>query len=241
MKIMFIDESTKQENRNNKYFFIQLGIMINKESILPLEEDLRKIKDKYQMTNFKSLRKNKKEEKIECTSEICKTLLNHNASVLSTVLGAVALKDINNISDSYFGAITFLIERFFMNLKNESRTGLIIHDSLERSLELNLRKKVHQYVLEEELLLHGKSKGRYKDRIYPAILFSDDAYSEILQVSDLISLSLHSAIFKCLKSGEGLVVENLPKYNGFLKLYWPLFIKDPRNAKAEGWGVKIWW
>src|SRR3989338_7250132 len=119
MKFLFIDESSKQQNKN-KYFFALTGLMIGKDKLINLENELRALKIKYGMKNLKALRGAMlKDEKLSCTSKIIEILKKNQVQILSSVLGRVALKDTENINNSYFGALTFLIERFFLHLRRE--------------------------------------------------------------------------------------------------------------------------
>lgn len=78
-------------------------------------------------------------------------------------------------------------------------------------------------------------------RIFPSLLFSNDEYSNILQIVDLIGVSLNSALFNQLNKNPTINVNNLPNYNKYLEIYWPLFEFNPRNGSVNGWGLKIWY
>ena len=110
----------------------------------------------------------------------------------------------------------------------------MIFDSLGREIEGKLREYYYSYVI----------RRNFRHTIYPSITFSNDEHSEILQASDLIALSLNSAIFRKVErnnmSLHGLNVETLPSENQYLEIYWPLFEKNIVNNNVEGWGVKIW-
>lgn len=242
MNFMFIDESERQR-RKNKYFFALCGAIVSGEDIFTLEEKIRKLKEIYNLDNLKDLKSSKnleKQEKLKISKEILGLLKENKVIILSTILGKVALCSINNIEERYFDALSFMIERFFLRLNKENKRGILIHDSVEKKLEKKLRKKLHKFVMSEELLMMGKSRGKFKTRIYPSILFSDDDHSEILQVTDLIATSLNGAAWKCLEETSTLATEKLPEYNDYLKIYWSLFDKSP-GGKVDGWGVKIWW
>lgn len=243
MKIMFIDESKKQEGKSNKYFFILTGLLIDEEKLFDLEQELRTLKENYSLLNLKELRGNKlKINKIKCSEEISKILQDYNVQIISIILGRITLKKTTKIEDNYFNAITFLIERFFLHLKKENKLGFIIHDSVPRDVEKNLRCNIYSYILKEEIIMYKSNRhlGLFKKRIYPSILFSNDEHSEILQTSDLISASLNSAVFKTLNSSNRLEINNLNKHNSFLNIYWPLFVRDGKGD-VSGWGIKSWW
>lgn len=194
---------------------------------------------KYELENLKNLRKIPKEAKEDILEEIYMILSQHNVSIISTIIGDYTL---NRIYDSYkgyqadarirFQALKFLIERFNIHLNRREKDGIIIFDSLNYKIERNLRSLSYDFI----------SRG-FKKRIYPAVLFSNDEHSEILQTSDSVALALNSAIFRSLGKEEMLLskvnVEKLPYENPYLKKYWPLFEKDS-YGRVKGWGVKVW-
>lgn len=241
MKFIFIDESEKQRKKN-RYFFILCGLIIDERGIFGIEEIVRNLKENYNLKNLKDLksRKIEKQNKLKISENISNLLKENRSVILSTILGSITLQEIKNVENSYFNALTFMIERFFLRLKKEDGKGMIIHDSIEKNVEGSLRKKLYKFITSEELLMGTKSMGRFISRIYPSILFSNDEYSEILQVTDLIATSLNSAVWNCLEKTSKLSTEQLPEYNIYLKIYWPLFDRNPRG-KVDGWGIKVWW
>lgn len=238
MKFLFIDES-KRHNGLDKSFFILVGIMVNKENLFLLEEELRDFKKRSNFNNLKSLRENLPEKKkLELTEEIALILKRHNSKVISAVLGKQSLKSKRKIEEGYYDAIRFIIERFFIHLQKENRYGFIIHDSIEGIK--SFQKQVNNFILNEVQIIYNKERGRYKEKIYPCLFFSREEYCEILQVSDLIAVALNSALFKSLQTTECIEInENLPKFNPFLEKYWPLFVRDPQG-NVRGWGIKLW-
>ena len=235
MKFLFLDESKKQGK-----IFNLVGLMINKDNLLKLEKSLEELKKKHKLSNLKDL-KGPIRNKLGCTKEIVAILIENDVKIISSILGPIALKNKAKIDDNYFEAITFLIERFFINLKRENKHGFIIHDSIGKSIENDLTKQVYNYIKKEEMKLVSKNLGFFRDRIYPSLLFSKDDYSNILQVADLVSTSLHSAVYYMTQLSDLRVdEEKLKEYNPFLELYWPLFMKDSSN-QVSGWGIKVWW
>ncbi len=117
---------------------------------------------------------------------------------MSVILGNIALKHTPTV-DSYFDALTFLIERFFINLKEDDTIGIIVFDSVNKTIEGSVKKKFTEFVSKEELVMFGRKKGYYRDKIYPSLFFSNDEYSTILQSTDLIATSLNSAVWNCIQ------------------------------------------
>lgn len=254
MKLLFIDESEKARDRSlsekirDEKFFVLCGLIINADSIICIENEVKELKDKYGLTNLKDLRSMNKNDKRK--SEILEgisTILDESKSrILSTILGSDALRDYKKAIDNHFGAFTFMCERFhFVLLKNKEKG--IIHDSLG-SLEKDLRDKIHDFITTEPhryISYNGiEDLGRYRDDIYPSILFTEDEYSEIIQIADLISNSLRNATKKFLQEKKSLPnkddIEQLYNYNYILKRYWSFFDKS-REGKVNGWGIKVWY
>jgi len=243
MKILFIDESRKEKSRNEKYFFIQAGLMIDKEKIIDVEQAIEELKKSYTLETLKQIRKNyEKEKKIKFTRELFKILQKNKSKILSSVLGNIALRHTEKIENSYFGGLTFLIERYFINLDKENKVGLIIYDRINKTVHYRLRKKIYEFISTEKFRCRSRVQP-FIDRIYPSILFNDSRFCNILQAVDLIALSLHSAIAKNFDiSSQKLRFDpnELQKCNLYLQEYWPLFVKDPKG-NVNGWGIKVWW
>lgn len=241
MDFIFIDESKKQDSKYNKELFALTGLVVNNANLINLENELREFKNKYDILHLKELRAQRsKEEKLNRTNEIVQILRNNDVKIISALLGKETLKSKKKIEDSYFDTLTFIIERFFLHLKKERRTGLIIHDSVPKDLEKDIQSKIYMHILQSEVIMYGSSKGFLKDRIHSAILFSNDGHCELLQVSDLISAALNHAAITCLRSNKYIAVSSLYEYNEFLKVYWPLFVTSS-NGEISGWGIKLWW
>lgn len=238
MKILFIDESDKQKDKNNKYFFVLNGLMVDKESLLKIESDIRNLKKNNKINNFKELR-SKGKDRLSLTKEIYEILNKNSVKIISAVLGPRTMRDSSKKSDDYMAALGFIIERFYINLDNEKKVGLVIHDSVDKDLENQIREKFYEVIIDGEFIMRGEAKGLFRNKIYPSIFFSKDEHSEILQTSDLIAVALNSSIFKSLEKAA-FDTDKLSEHNEFLKIYWPLFIKNPRGG-VSGWGIKVWW
>lgn len=243
MKLLFIDETDKQKSKNKKYYFVLCGLVVNGDSLISLTKELNNICESYKLKSLKDTRKRnlKTDIKIEITKRIHEVLKEVKAEARSAFLGNITLEGIRKVNDIYFGALTFLVERYFLSLKASEETGVIIFDSVDKKLENHLRKKFFNYISNEKLVwaMSGRVEGAYKDRIYPSLLFSNDEHSIILQATDLIATCLNSAIWKDFQKGEGIDIENLYKKNEYLKIYWPLFAKSSAG-KVNGWGIKVW-
>ena len=242
MKLLFIDETDKQRGRNKKYFFVLCGLIVNGGSLISLTKNLSSICESYKIKSLKDARKSnlRKDKKIEITKRIYEALREAKAEARSAFIGNITLGNVKKINDVYFGALTFLVERYFLSLKTSEETGVIIFDSVDKKLENQLRKKFFDYISREKLIwaVSRRVEGDYKDRIYPSLLFSNDEHSLILQATDLIANCLNSAIWRDFQKGA-IDIENLYQKNEYLQIYWPLFVKNPAG-KISGWGIKIW-
>lgn len=237
---MCIDETGRRE-RNSQFFFCLCGIIVDKSNLISLNNDILDFKGIYGIENLKDLRTTDQTRKLSSTNELFNLLHSSEVDIVCTIIGNVTLKDIYN---TYIGinqevmarynALIFLIERFYFHLNRRNKKGLIIFDSLERKMENELRKKCYYFI-----------HKHFKHVIYPSILFCEDEYSEILQIADLIGLSLNNAIYRSIDCESehplrNLNVEDLPTKNQYLETYWPLFEKNPNTGRVEGWGVKVW-
>lgn len=243
MKLLFIDESKRQQNRNNKLFFIQVGVMVDKDSLLTIEKGIEVIKQEYNLNGLKGLRgRIPRETKLEVTQKLCTLLSENNVKILSSVLGNVAMRSYRRIEDSYCDAISFIVERFFINLNQEGKTGLMIHDQIDGDVERNLKREMHKVISTENFRCRSRDIP-YINRIYPSMVFSNEDHSNLLQVTDLIATSLQSAIWQTRNEDETEISFNpnqLYELNEYLNAYWPLFVKDGRD-NVNGYGIKVWW
>jgi len=241
MQILFADETDKQEGAEKRLFFCISSLAVEKEKLLTLSKNLEEIKTKHNLSNLKNSRKTALSEskRLEITKEIFQTLYDNDVKARAIVIGSFTLSRPISPEDLYFGALDFLVERWYMTLKKKNKIGFVIFDTVDRKLENSLRKKFYNYISEGECKYITKSYGFYRECIYPTLLFSDDNHSLLLQAADLIGTSLNSAIVNTLKKITYIDIQNLPEENKFLKIYWPLFMRSP-SGKISGWGIKIW-
>ncbi len=242
MKIFFIDETDRQRSgQRGRAYFVLCGLIIEIDKIIKAGSELEKILVQHHIDSLKAARKNRlnKSDKIKITEDIFAILKRCGVEVRAVYLGELTMSLERKISDTYFGALDFLIERFFLSLKKDKEGGLVIMDSLNSKTEAELRRKFFKHIQNEgqTWVMSGK-KDPYKNRIYPWLLFSDDDTNIFLQATDLIASSLNSSIWNSI-SNDVFSVEELPQKNEFLKIYWPLFAKS-LAGKVNGWGVKIW-
>ena len=123
--------------------------------------------------------------------------------------------------------LSFIIERFIFHNNRRNEEGMVIFDSLDKNIENEMN---------NSFFLENKDKSN----IFHSILFSKDEYTNILQMSDLIGVGLNSAIYKSLNKYGYVNIDELPNFNPYLKIYWPLFEKNTNNNSVEGWGIKVW-
>jgi len=245
-KILFLDESEILKSKNNWNYFMISGLIIDYTGIINLEKFLIEILKKESFNSLKDLRNKKeltKEKRLGITKQICDFLKHISSKIIVAILGDYSLKEFRKTKNNqnimkYFECLCFILERFFLELKNSNSYGLIIFDSFSRKYEINLQEKVYKFILENEFSWYGmKSEGKYINYIYPTIIFTSDKNCKILEISDLIS----GAINEALKNSniENLDIESLNQKGNYLKYYWDLFRKSP-EGKVNGWGIKIW-
>jgi len=163
-------------------------------------------------------------------------------NIISCILGDIALREIENVESTYFEALRFLIERFYIHLEKEDEYGMILSDELsQRDIEKKLRSECYNFINTSIHYMYGTPKDYYKARIYPSVFFTTDDVSILLQVSDLVATSLSNAFWNSLQKEElSFSIEKLPDNNEYLKIYWPLFVKSA-EGKVSGYGIKVWW
>lgn len=104
-----------------------------------------------------------------------------------------------------------------------------------------IQDEFYKIIATGKVTFHITEAGKYREKIYPEIAIADDKHSHILQVTDLIAVSLNHAFREKFKAnGQSFDLEKLPENNKYLSAYWPLFKKDPQG-KVAGWGIKVWW
>jgi len=241
MEFIFIDES-EYNKKEKKEWFILCGVMINAENVLETEELIRELKDKHKINSLKELRIGKKfdsGEKLKITLEIVDILEKYNVCVTSIIFG-----DLNKeYYQNYFSALTFIMERFYLKVRRNNEKGMIICDSIDKSLAVKVSDVTREYLINNEVSIRGKSKGKIRNKIYPSILFLKDEHSELLQITDLICSSLQFSLWGFSKKNPTLSIKNnedsLLEFSQYLKAYWKLFETDI-NQKVSGWGIKTW-
>ena len=235
MKIMFVDETSK--TRDNKCFLCLCGVIVDASNVTKLERELQKFKKENNFSNFKDFRNpNNMEFKLKLTQEINKILQKNEVCIISSVLledslNTIKLNNRNNFEAlQRFNDLYFILERFSFHLNRRSKTGMIIFDSLDKTIEKNMGK----------LFFEEISKSKKFKNIFSSLLFSKDEYSNILQISDLIGVSLNSALYKSMKKYKRIRVDELPLFNHYLNIYWNLFEINKNTNSVEGWGLKVW-
>ena len=243
IKIMFIDESIKQKGTGNTAFFVLCGLVVDTADLIDLEHNIIDIRKKYNLDNLKGLRKSDKETKISVSKDITDLYKNCNGRIISSCIGSRSLRDIEGSVIRYEKVLFFLIERFYLYLKANDDNGIVIFDTIDKETEKKVRKWFFKYISKEKVYTYGTVKGNLADRIYPSLFFADDNFSNILQTTDLIALSLNAGIWHAIKkskeSGGTWTIDDLHKYNEFLSIYWPLFHNNG-NKRVNGYGIK-WW
>lgn len=244
MKIVFVDETDRQADATHRTFFCICGLIVDDSKVISLTAALETIKAKYGLANLKDCRKNGLDEstRIAITSEIFACLNDNGAKIIGVILGDFSLSAKLPKEDIYMGAISFLIERVVLSLIKEGGNGVVVFDSMEKSLEKELRKRFYDYVNTGVIQMTWKAEpeGAIKDHILSTLMFSDDDQSPLIQAVDLVAVSLNSAIANTYSPKKPIVVNDLPNANKFLKIYWPLFVRDSKG-KVEGWGIKVWY
>jgi len=242
MKIFFIDETSRQkDNQHARAYFVLCGLIIDADDLIKANSELEEIKEQHHINSLKAARKDKlnKSEKLKITNEIFSILKKYNVEVRAVYLGELTMRSERKVSDTYFGAIDFLVERLFLSLKRDNTTGLVVMDNLNHKTEAELKRKFFKYIQNEsQTWVASGKKDPYKSRVCSWLLFSDDDTNTFLQATDLIASSLNSAIWNAISDND-FDVEKLSEKNEYLKVYWPLFAKSP-TGKVSGWGVKIW-
>lgn len=242
MKVFIIDETDRQRDREkNKAYFVLCGLIIDADDIVKTSDELGDILDKHHIKTLKTARKGglSKAQRNEITEEVFSVLKKYNVEARAIYLGEYTMRTKREVSDTYLGALDFLIERYFLSLKRDNTTGLVVMDNLSHKTESELRKKFYKHIKNEgQTWITSNKTDPYKRKICAWLLFSNDDDNVLLQATDLIAASLNGAIWKSI-SDDDFKVEELPQKNEFLDTYWPLFAKSA-SGKVSGWGVKIW-
>jgi hypothetical protein len=239
MELLFIDES-EQVKKDNKSHFVLLGTIVSSENLIPLERCLFKIKEKLKLENLKELRTSRKftkEDRVKYSQELYDCLEDFNVTLLSSIIGTYSMNNASK-TDNYYEAMTFIIERFYFYLHDRKKQGIIILDSNCEETTKQIRKRVYDYVLNEE-----KREGKIRKRIYGPIFFCEDEFSHVIQLSDLAVAGLQRATWEMLNTLEDSNniknnEDKLVNYSIFLKMYWKYFMKY--KEKVSGSGIKYW-
>jgi hypothetical protein len=244
----FIDESYDEN------CFILLGCIVNSEWIFDIEKNINDIVEEYKLKNLKdNLRGNLRiETKLNITKKLVSLMKGYNVQIIASILsyrnievleknGKLEFKP-NQLNKDYKESFTFLVERFYKFLEKNNSRGIIIFDAFNMSKEL--RNSIKSF-LEGKIALIDylpTTRRNYYKFIYPALFLTHDEHSLILQATDLVSFSLHKGYKKCLEDKKKVSqndIEELWKYNMFLKEYFDLFQRS-ENGKISGWGIKLW-
>jgi len=256
-KFLFLDESEISRAKNGWNYFMICGLIVGSAELINLEKFLINICEETKINRLKDLRKSrtikiKKEEKINITVKISDFLEKISSRILVAILGDYSLKELEitknkngkNV-EKYFECLRFIIERFFLDLKESSSNGLIVFESFSKKEENNLQKKLYNFILNGELqwiysigkARYIRTEGKFADCIYPVVIFLPGKSCKILEIPDLIAGAVNDALRN--SNIEDLNIEMLPEKSPYLKHYWKLFRKNP-EGKVRGWGLKIW-
>jgi hypothetical protein len=242
MKILFVDETDRQRSSDDKYYFMLCGLILDSDALVLIMNELKSVTEKYKITNLKVTRgKIDKNKKIKMTEEIAYIFKKYDVKILSICLGGYTLKNTKEPPDRYLGALDFLLERFFIRMNQKNEIGIVILDSVNPKLQNKLKDKYYEHVQKSSAswASSGKIIGYYKDRLFSDLLFSDDKYNILLQVTDLVAVALNNAMWKSFEEGD-FNIDKLYSKNEYLNLYWPFFAKNPDTKKVDGWGIKFW-
>ena len=240
MQILVADETDK-EKAGKLVFFCIISLTVDDEKLLTVNKFLDQIRSAYNLVTLKGSRKNRlsEPERLKITEEIFNILKKYDVKARAIIIGDFTLSRPMKREELYIGALDFIIERWFFTLKKENKSGLVIFDTVGKKIEGPLRKKFYKYISEGECRYDTKLVGYFRDHIFPDILFSDDDSNLLMQAADLVGTSLNGALASSLKEGEYLDIEKLESKNKFLKIYWPLFMKN-YQGKVSGRGIKLW-
>lgn len=243
MKAFFIDETDRQRDTHKaRAYFVLCGIVVDTDNLISIDKELQDILSAHNIISLKAARKDhlSKADKLCITKEVFDVLTKYKAEVRAAFLGELTMRTKRRVSDTYLGALDFLLERYFLLLKAEGTTGMVVMDSLNRATENELKTKYSKHIhTEGQVWIRQPHKvDPYRDRICPWLIFSEDNNNLVLQATDLIAASLNSSIWNC-PDRSAIDVNTLPNRNEYLEIYWPLFAHSSKG-RVDGWGVKIW-
>jgi len=245
MKSIFIDES-KYDTIDQYPLFVVCGLVLEANKYYRIDSELQKIKREFNVENLKELRGNRsQDEKIKSTKMINKILHNYEVEILSAVLGVNYLNFKPVEHENYNLALKLLIERFYLHLKKRKERGLIHFDTIDRTNMRSIREETKKLCMEPHMIVSYKYglifENNFSDCIEEYVIFVDDNLSTIIQVADLVASCLHDAFRKLyIKFDRVNDLNDLPKYNNYLKIYWDLFEKNQDTDDVTGYGIKLW-
>jgi hypothetical protein len=262
-KFLFLDESEILKAKNGWNYFMICGLIVDSAELINLEKFLINICEETKINRLKDLRKSnkfQKKEKLSITEKIANFLEEISSKILVAILGNYSLKKLEIIRENlnkngkngnntgkYIECLQFIIERFFLELKNSNSNGFIFFESFSKEKEHILQEKLYNFIMNEELrwIYSGKSEGKFIEYIYPTVVFLPGKSCKILEIPDLIAGAVNEAMknrnmenFNFKKDIE-MFIERLPENSSYLKYYWKLFCKNS-SGKTAGWGLKIW-
>ncbi len=243
MQFLFIDD-TAQINIRAKQFFCLIGLSVGSGKLIEFENDLLAISRENSIDNLKDLRSMRftHAQKLVITECICNALVAAQAKALAIVLGRQALRNHKKDESLYVGALTFLLERFFISLNKPGKedSGMMVMDTVDTpEMGNKIRKKFFDFVTTQEQAYAWTSHGLYCKRICPSLMLVDDKNSPAIQVADLIAVSLKSALNSCIANTGMYNIESLCNYDSYLSKYWNFFVRS-HTGSVTGWGIKYW-
>lgn len=237
MKFIFIDET--EQNQTNYPFLCLCGIIVDCDDLLSVDKSIEELKWDYRVNNLKDIRSLKKDINMEFTNKLFEILSSNDVKIISSVIGDNTLFNIksrnnNNKNVEFqkrFSALSFIIERFRYHVNRKNTEGVVIFDSLDKSIEKSMKDHYFDFVNNNDF-----------NSLFNTLMFNNDEYNNIIQVSDMVAKSLNGAFRQCLDEYGHLhafKTDTLKDYNCYLNIYWPLFEKDS-SGSVEGWGIKKW-
>jgi hypothetical protein len=231
-----------------------LGSIVNIKNLFNTENELKETATEYGIKTLKDLRDTsnlRKEVKVKATDKLASIMEKYEIQVISCILSYRNFKISGSKNENpiispqlekdYEEALTFLVERFYLFLKRNQLNGIIIFDEFKGKKDFE--KSVYNFLSGKKSLIEylPTSKRDYSGVIYPSILWANDQYSAILQLTDLVLSSLHGAYRKYLIEKDVIPdnLEELQNYNIYLKKYFKFFQRS-KDGKVDGWGIKLW-
>ncbi len=258
MIFCFVDESDDYIERQDKlkvHYSVLAGILICSDSLFDLSFRLEEFKERYNIENFKEIRKDKgqKFKNIDdIIKELVDTLDQYNAKMLSIIEVLNPKQKYNDLvrEKTYYDAVSRLAERVTLYCHSNNDKWLFIADSVSYKDDLlkELKGKIKKEIKEE-----GKTFSlAIRDYLFETPFFVKDELSNFVQIADLVASAVNGAwkdyLNKYLnKYGMNFVNDNATlrkdvgnlKNSKFLNPLWSLFLKST-VGKIDGWGLKMW-